>query len=31
VPRTTLQGIVSAALVLIGIFILGNIGWQLMR
>jgi uncharacterized protein len=30
VPRTTLRGIVSAALVLVGIFILGNIGWQLL-
>jgi uncharacterized protein len=30
VPRTTLRGIVSAALVLIGIFILGNVGWRLM-
>jgi hypothetical protein len=30
VPRTTLRVIVSAALVLIGVFILGNIGWRLM-
>lgn len=30
VPRTTLRGIVSAALVLIGVFILGNVGWRLM-
>jgi hypothetical protein len=30
VPRATLRGIVSAALVLIGIFILGNVGWRLM-
>jgi uncharacterized protein len=31
VPRTTLRVIVSAALVLIGIFILGNLGRQLME
>jgi uncharacterized membrane protein YfcA len=31
VPRATLRSIVSAALVLIGIFILGNVGWQSMR
>jgi uncharacterized protein len=30
VPRATLRSIVSAALVLIGIFILGNVGWRLM-
>lgn len=30
VPRATLRGIVSAALVLIGIFILGNVGWRLI-
>jgi uncharacterized protein len=30
VPRDTLRGIVSAALVLIGVFILGNIGWRLI-
>jgi uncharacterized membrane protein YfcA len=30
VPRTTLRGIVSAALVLVGLFILGNVGWRLM-
>ena len=30
VPRTVLRGIVSAALVLIGVFILGNVGWRLM-
>jgi uncharacterized membrane protein YfcA len=30
VPRTILRGIVSAALVLIGVFILGNVGWRLM-
>ncbi len=31
VPRTTLRSIVSAALVLIGVFILGNVGWQFME
>jgi uncharacterized protein len=30
VPRATLRGIVSAALVLIGVFILGNVGWRLI-
>lgn len=30
VPRTVLRSIVSAALVLIGVFILGNVGWRLM-
>jgi uncharacterized protein len=30
VPRAALRGIVSAALVLIGVFILGNVGWRLM-
>jgi uncharacterized membrane protein YfcA len=29
-PRATLRSIVSAALVLIGVFILGNVGWRLM-
>jgi len=31
VPRAILRGIVSVALILIGIFILGNVGWRLMR
>ena len=30
VPRAALRGIVSAVLVLIGAFILGNVGWRLM-
>jgi uncharacterized protein len=30
VPRATLRRIVSVVLVLIGIFILGNVGWRLM-
>jgi uncharacterized membrane protein YfcA len=30
VPRSTLRSIVSAALVLVGVFILGNVGWRLM-
>jgi uncharacterized membrane protein YfcA len=29
-PRTILRGIVSAALVIIGAFILGNVGWRLL-
>ena len=31
VPRMILRGIVSTALVLIGAFILGNVGWHLMK
>jgi uncharacterized membrane protein YfcA len=31
VPRAILRGIVSTALVLIGAFILGNVGWHLMK
>jgi len=31
VPRATLRGIVSAVLVVIGAFILGNVGWRLAR
>jgi uncharacterized protein len=31
VPRTILRGIVSTALVLIGAFILGNVGWHLTK
>lgn len=31
VPRATLRGIVSAVLVVIGAFILANVGWRLMR
>jgi len=31
VPRAILRGIVSVVLILIGIFILGNVGWRLMR
>jgi len=31
VPRATLRRIVSVVLVLIGIFILGNVGWRLME
>ena len=30
VPRTILRGIVSAVLVVIGAFILGNVGWRLL-
>jgi uncharacterized membrane protein YfcA len=30
VPRVTLRGIVSGALVIIGLFILGNVGWRLI-
>jgi len=30
VPRSTLRSIVSAALVLVGVFILGNVGWRLI-
>jgi uncharacterized membrane protein YfcA len=30
VPRSTLRSVVSAALVLVGVFILGNVGWRLM-
>jgi uncharacterized protein len=30
VPRATLRGIVSAVLVVIGVFILGNVGWRLI-
>jgi hypothetical protein len=30
VPRATLRGIVSSALVLIGLFILANVGWRLL-
>lgn len=30
VPRATLRGIVSAALVVIGLVILGNVGWRLI-
>jgi uncharacterized protein len=30
VPRGILRGIVSAALVVIGAFILGNVGWRLL-
>jgi hypothetical protein len=31
VPRTILRGIVSAVLVVIGTFILANVGWRLVR
>jgi hypothetical protein len=31
VPRGILRSIVSTALMLIGAFILGNVGWHLMR
>ena len=31
VPRAILRGIVSTALVLIGAFIIGNVGWHLMK
>jgi uncharacterized membrane protein YfcA len=30
VPRATLRGIVSSALVIIGGFILANVGWRLI-
>jgi uncharacterized membrane protein YfcA len=30
VPRATLRGIVSIALVIIGVFILANVGWRLI-
>jgi uncharacterized membrane protein YfcA len=30
VPRTTLRGIVCGALVVIGLVILGNVGWRLI-
>ena len=29
-PRATLRGIVSSALVIIGLFILANVGWHLI-
>jgi uncharacterized membrane protein YfcA len=31
VPRATLRGIVASALVLVGLFILANVGWRLIR
>jgi uncharacterized membrane protein YfcA len=31
VPRAILRGIVSAVLVVIGTFILANVGWRLVR
>jgi hypothetical protein len=31
VPRATLRRIVSIVLVAVGAFILGNVGWRLLR
>jgi hypothetical protein len=31
VPRATLRRIVSVVLVMVGVFILGNVTWRLLR